>query len=167
MFGHSDSWCTERIDDKVPEQVTEKPPVSGFEWRVKSGKTGDRVPEQVTEKPHVGIGSVSGAGSSSYGQEDAVGEVVLVQEVCDEEPPVLVGSAAIFNEEFPPLQSHSPTARSGKDRGRKDLEDLGVPRNPRVASLGVAALLNELKAKKVGKVKGSEGSNTVGMTNLQ
>ncbi|KAK8617551.1 hypothetical protein V6N13_080461 [Hibiscus sabdariffa] len=185
MFGHSDSWCTERIGDKVPEQVTEKPPVSGFEWRVKSGKTGDKVPEQVTEKPPVGIGSVSGAGSSSYGQEDVVGEVVLVQEVCDEEPPVLVGSVAISNEEFPPLQSHSPTARSGKDRGRKgnagfvgfknkfevlnnvDLKDPGVPRKPCVASLGVAALLNELKAKKVGKVKGSESSSTVGMTNLQ
>ncbi|KAK8589598.1 hypothetical protein V6N12_023992 [Hibiscus sabdariffa] len=129
----------------------------------------------------MGLGSVNEVGSSGYGREDVVamsrplGDMVLVQEACDEkqrEPLVLVRYVAISNEEFPPLQSQIPKARNGKGRRSKgnvgfvgsknmfevlnnvDLEDPGEPRKPRVASLGVVALLNELKAKKTGKVKG-------------
>ncbi|KAK8604216.1 hypothetical protein V6N13_099165 [Hibiscus sabdariffa] len=69
-------------------------------------------------------------------------------------------------EEFPPL--HSPV-KKGKSKGRGrgninsknkfdvlsgvDSETIDDLRKPRAASLGVASLLQEMKARKIGKVK--------------
>ncbi|KAK9027930.1 hypothetical protein V6N11_067751 [Hibiscus sabdariffa] len=96
-----------------------------------------------------------------------------------EEAIVLVGDVAVSTEDFPPLQS--PDMVKGRGKGNKGSfatfvgsknkfevlagadNEIDEPRKPRNASLGVAALLQEIKVKKACKVK-IKGSEAIGFT---
>ncbi|KAK8574744.1 hypothetical protein V6N12_062428 [Hibiscus sabdariffa] len=160
------------------EKQPVKSVVTGLEWRVKSGLNlsaseagglANVAGEVVVVVDAMGeIGSSVGLAGVEVVRSTSPVEAVVValNDVRGEEEvaSTLGENVAILTDDFPPLES--PDLTRGRGRGatfvgsKNKFEVLAAtniemdePRKPRNASLGVAALMQELKGKKAGKLK--------------
>ncbi|KAL4279069.1 hypothetical protein GQ457_03G007180 [Hibiscus cannabinus] len=156
-FGHSEKFCPLAQEKE-----------NDLEWRMKKDNPSTAGVDQVISE-----GAVLDQSEANDVYMETEGDVVVADAVADvvtvNLANVTVGKVVIPSDGFPPLQS--PNLRKGRGKSGKhnapvfassmnkfevlngiDKEGL-EPRKTRVASLGVANLLQELKAKKSDKVK--------------